>query len=147
VVAPANSPVVVATTAAEPATAEPDLTGYPLETLMPEGLPTAYPYPAATEASPATTEASPAASGETEAAALIELAKKDLAQRLSVAADQITVVSSTYKDWPDSSLGCPQKGMVYSQVITPGYLIVLEQGQKQYDYHTSLASNVVLCTP
>jgi hypothetical protein len=132
-VVPANSPVVVPTTVPEAAPTD-SAAAYPMGT-------EAYPYPAATEASPA--------AGGQEAAdtALINLAKKDLAQRLSVTVDQMTVVSSTYMDWPDASLGCAQKGMVYAQVITPGYRIVLEQGQKQYDYHTSLASTVVLCTP
>jgi hypothetical protein len=130
----------VATSAAPSAAPSAD-TAYPLGTPVPEALPSAYPYPAATEASPA------AGGQETADTALINLAKKDLAQRLSATVDQITVVSSTYMDWPDASLGCPQKGLVYAQVITPGYRIVLEQGQKQYDYHTSLAEAVVLCTP
>jgi hypothetical protein len=100
----------------------------------------AYPYPPASGTPPA-------AAGQAVDPAMIDLAKKDLAQRLSVAADQITVVSSAYMDWPDSSLGCPQPGMAYAQVITPGYRIVLGQAQKQYDYHTDLKAALVLCTP
>jgi hypothetical protein len=134
---PANSPL--APTLDEPVTPGVD-TAYPVEMGTPEPLPSPYPYPIASEAPPA-------ADGQPMDAALIELAKKDLAQQLSVAADQITVVSSVYMDWPDSSLGCPQPGFAYSQVITPGYRIVLEQAQKQYDYHTNLVKAVVLCTP
>ena len=65
----------------------------------------------------------------------IDIAVADLAQRLGVAADQIVVSSATLKEWPDSSLGCPQKGMVYTQVMTDGALIVLTVGAKAYNYH------------
>ncbi len=95
---------------------------------------------------PIASETAPAGEGKGASPAMVDLAKKDLAQRLSVAVDQITVVSSEYVDWPDSSLGCPEPGMAYSQVITPGYRIILQQGQKQYDYHTGLRSTLVLCT-
>ena len=125
---------------AAPAAAQSPAAAYPVGTPSPQELPTVYPYPVASDAAPS-------AEGKSVDPAMIELAKQDLAQRLSVAVDQITVVSSEYTDWPDSSLGCPQPGMAYSQVITPGYRIVLEQGQKQYDYHTGLKSMLVLCTP
>jgi hypothetical protein len=78
---------------------------------------------------------------------MLDRVKSDLEKQLSVTADQITVVSATYMDWPDSSLGCPKPGMAYAQVVTPGYRIVLAQGQKQYDYHTDLKAAMVLCTP
>jgi hypothetical protein len=48
------------------------------------------------------------------------------------------------KDWPDSSLGCPQPGMAYLQVITPGYLIVLRALGNDYMYHASY-NYVILC--
>ncbi len=79
--------------------------------------------------------------------AVLDLVKQDLAKRLSVTVDQITVVSATSTEWPDSSLGCPQPGMAYSQIVTPGFRIVLRQGQKQYDYHTDASATIVLCTP
>ncbi|MDX1408310.1 MAG: hypothetical protein R3330_09255, partial [Saprospiraceae bacterium] len=47
--------------------------------------------------------------------------------------------------WPDSSLGCPQKGMVYADVLTPGYLIVLSADGREYEYHTSKGTEVVYC--
>ncbi len=109
-----------------------------MSTLLPQELPPAYPMPVASETAPV-------GEGQGATTAIIDLAKKDLAQRLSVAGDQITVVSSEYMDWPDSSLGCPEPGMAYSQVITPGYRIILLYGQKQYDYHTGLKGTLVLC--
>ena len=137
------SPTAPATT--QPAT--PTTLATPVKTLPP----LAYPYPAGTPLPPEKPPASPIPMGSETAPvgvnpALLELAKTDLAQRLSVAANQITVVSSEYVDWPDSSLGCPEPGMAYSQVITPGYRFILQYGQKQYDYHTGLRSTLVLCT-
>jgi len=69
----------------------------------------------------------------------------DLAGRLGVAAEAIQVRSVEALEWPDASLGCPQPGMVYAQVITPGYRIVLEAGGQAYEYHSS-RSRVVYCS-
>ena len=49
-------------------------------------------------------------------------------------------------EWGDTSLGCPMPGMVYAQVITPGFRLVFDyQGQKN-EYHTDQdGSSVVAC--
>ena len=44
----------------------------------------------------------------------------------------------------DGSLGCPQPGMNYVMMITPGYLIMLEANGQAYEYHTSM-NGVVWC--
>ncbi len=59
----------------------------------------------------------------------------ELAARLGVAAETIEVVSIEDVQWRDSSLGRPQAGMMYAQVITPGYRIVLRVNHRQYVYH------------
>ena len=76
---------------------------------------------------------------------LIEKAKEHLAQRLAVSTNEISLVEATSVMWPDSSLGCPQKGMVYTQVLTPGYLILLEHGGNTYEYHASSRDYVTTC--
>jgi hypothetical protein len=76
---------------------------------------------------------------------VIRLAKEDLAQRLSLASDDIRLVSVEAVEWSDTSLGCPQPGMMYAQVITPGYRVVLEAGGQKYEYHTDTGRFVVLC--
>ena len=76
---------------------------------------------------------------------IIEIAKADLAQRIAVSASQITVVEATEVEWSDSSLGCPQPGMFYLQVITPGYRILLEASGTQYEYHSNRDTYVVYC--
>lgn len=75
----------------------------------------------------------------------VRLAREDLARRLVLAAEAIQVVSAERVEWSDASLGCPQPGMMYAQVITPGYLVILEAGGKRYEYHTDEGRFVVLC--
>lgn len=82
---------------------------------------------------------SPAAEG------ILVAARSDLALRLGVAEDEIVVVVLEEVQWPDGSLGCPQPGMMYVQVITPGFLVVLQADGEKYEYHTDLAGRFVLC--
>ena len=67
---------------------------------------------------------------------LIERAKEDLVQTTGAGAEEITVVSTEEVEWGDTSLGCPEPDGMYAQMITPGYLIVLESGDRTYDYHS-----------
>lgn len=76
---------------------------------------------------------------------LIDKAVADLAQRLSIPAAQIKLVEAAPVVWPDSSLGCPQKGMVYAQVLTPGYLIRLKASNQEFEYHASKGTYVIYC--
>lgn len=80
-----------------------------------------------------------------EAARLVQQAKQELATRVAVAADRIKVVSVTRVPWPSSALGCPQPDRMYSQIVTPGYRILLNAGGKTYEYHSDLTQRVVFC--
>ncbi len=49
--------------------------------------------------------------------------------------------------FPDSSLGCPQPGAIYTQVVTLGYRFLLTYNNVDYDYRVSADSRfVVLCS-
>ena len=76
---------------------------------------------------------------------LVEIAKDDLAQRLSISTTQINLVEFEEVEWSDSSLGCPQPGMEYLQVITPGYRLLFESSGGQYEYHSNRDSYIVYC--
>jgi hypothetical protein len=80
-----------------------------------------------------------------EAEEVVRLAREDLAQRLGVAPEAIGLVSVEAVDWSDTSLGRPQPGMMYAQVITPGFRVVLEAEGQTYEYHTDRSRTVVLC--
>ncbi|MGA9349783.1 MAG: hypothetical protein WBW48_13395 [Anaerolineae bacterium] len=76
----------------------------------------------------------------------IALAKEDLAGRLGVALEKITALEVEAVEWPDTSLGCPQPGRMYAQVITPGYRIILKVGGERYEYHSdNEGRQLVLC--
>ncbi len=68
-------------------------------------------------------------------APLVEQARADLAQRLGSSAESFKLKRAEAVEWRDTSLGCPKPGLMYAQVITPGYLIVLEANGKEYEYH------------
>jgi len=43
------------------------------------------------------------------------------ADQLGIPATDLTLVEAEAVDWPDASLGCPQPGMTYATVVTPGW--------------------------
>lgn len=60
----------------------------------------------------------------------------DLVARFGVSADDISVVRSEAVTWRDSSLGCPEDGMGYAQVLVDGWLVVLQANGTTYEYHS-----------
>jgi hypothetical protein len=76
--------------------------------------------------------------------AIVELAKADLAQRLDIDPDEITVQSVEPTEFPDASLGVPEPGTAYAQVVTPGYIIDLAAAGQTYRYHASDARIVAV---
>ncbi len=132
----------------------------PLPTAELQALPTDAPAPATPSATPTPAkskaeekeDAMPTASPQvivpagSPAEKIVNAAKADLAERLGIAEEAIAVASIEEMEWPDSSLGCPQPGMMYLQVITPGFRIVLTANGQEYKYHTDLV-RAVLCSP
>ena len=76
---------------------------------------------------------------------LVDRARLDLAARLGIDGGRISVSSAKSVTWPDSSLGCPQPGMAYLQILSPGYLVVLEAAEKRYEYHAGRDGKVFYC--
>ena len=79
---------------------------------------------------------------------LVERAKMLVASETGVAAAGLTLASLEPVEWRDASLGCPQPGTMYAQVITPGYQLMLRGPDgESYDVHTASApdGNIVLC--
>ena len=81
----------------------------------------------------------PIASGET---ALVIAA---IAEDLAVPPETVQVVSTEPRNWPDSSLGCPKPDMLYAQVVTPGYLVLVDVSGERIEYHTDERGTVVRC--
>lgn len=91
---------------------------------------------------PSSTAGPSSASAPTGAAAL---AVEDLADRLGVAVDDVEVTRVEEVTWRDASLGCPQPGMAYAQVLTNGTLVVLEVDGTTYEYHSGGSRAPFLC--
>ena len=83
---------------------------------------------------------------------------KDAARKALIAARQAYTIAEALPylgpavltfdpvEWGDTSLGCPMPGLVYAQVITPGFRFVFEYQGQQNEYHTDQdGSNVVTC--
>jgi hypothetical protein len=68
----------------------------------------------------------------------------DLATR-GVPTDGVEVVSARSVTWPSGALGCPKPGMVYTQMVTDGYQVVVRVGGKTYDYRYGMSATPRLC--
>lgn len=123
----------------------------------PTAAPTAAPAP--TEAPPASVGADPAAAATAAAQAAAALGGSglvvtqetlgaifaDLAGRVAAAPASFSVVTAEAVSWPDGSLGCPQPGMMYPQVITEGFRVVVEADGAEYAYHGDDRGQFVYC--
>ena len=67
---------------------------------------------------------------------VVDLAKKDLSEKLNIPIGDIKLVKEEAVEWPDTSLGYPEEGIMYAQVITPGFRIILKVRDKLYEYHS-----------
>ncbi len=73
-------------------------------------------------------------------------ARKLLADELEVDAGSLKLASSEMVEWSDTSLGCPQEGYAYAQVVTPGHKVVFDLAGASYAVHTNLdGSHMVVC--
>lgn len=72
------------------------------------------------------------------------LAKQAAIKQLNLPIEQIIVQQTQAVDWPDSSLGCPQPGMMYMQMITSGFKVLLKAGEKIYPVHVG-GGRAVVC--
>ncbi len=75
----------------------------------------------------------------------VDMAKTDLAERLNVVREAIEVVLVEARTWQDAGMGCPQPGMVYTQVLQDGLLIRLRVDGEEYDYHSGGTRDPFLC--
>lgn len=74
--------------------------------------------------------------------AAIEVAERRIAGARTDGGFQLQSIEA--KQWPDSSLGCPQRGMSYMQVITDGYLVKLARDGKLHEVRVA-GENAVIC--
>ena len=76
----------------------------------------------------------------------VSAAREVLSASLDISSSQIVLLSVEEVMWGNTSLGCPEPGKQYAEVIVSGFRVIFEyQGQK-YEYHTNIdGSMVVTC--
>ncbi len=113
-------------------TAKPQLTS--------ESLPATTATSAGTDATTTTTEPTTSTTSEPGGVvqvpeSMLSLVIEDAASRQNVGVVAVTVVSGQPVDWSDGSLGCPEPGKSYTQVLTPGFLVLVDAGGVTLEYH------------
>lgn len=93
--------------------------------------PTPIEEPPGTDEQPASTEV-PADLTPAQLAAITAFSES-----LGLSAEQIKIVSTEAVDWPDGCLGVQEEGIACTDVITPGFRIILEAAGRQVEYHTN----------
>src|SRR5262245_13596962 len=73
------------------------------------------------------------------------LVKQDLAQRLKVRADQLTVISASERTWTDATFECSARKGLAEPTSIPGFAFSLAYGGKQYVYHTDRNGHIRRC--
>jgi hypothetical protein len=87
----------------------------------------------------------PGSSSSADPQPAVEAALRDAAARLGVKPDDLKVDRVEPRQFGDSSLGCPKPGLMYSQIVTPGFVILISGAGKQLEYHADTRGQVVLC--
>ena len=102
-------------------------------------------HPADATVAPATPDPGPATTSPEYPAAIVDPIVADAAQRAGVDESAVSIVSYEEVTWPDGSLGCPQPGMGYIQVLIDGYKLIVRAGEVEYDYRGSGVGEFELC--
>lgn len=66
---------------------------------------------------------------------ITERAVAVLADQLEVPVSTVTVNSVRAVTWRDTSIGCPEPGVAYGQVLTPGHQVTLQAGDSTHSVH------------
>jgi len=71
-------------------------------------------------------------------------ARELLAAEIDIEERALLLESTEKVDWPDTSLGCPQEGQLYAQVIISGYRMFFSFEGEFYQVHTDQGGTQVL---
>jgi hypothetical protein len=69
----------------------------------------------------------------------------DTATREDVAPEEVVIAALSPVTWDDGSIGCPQKGKVYTQALVDGDLLLLRVGTGLFQYHSSEGGPFAYC--
>ncbi|MGZ9165353.1 MAG: hypothetical protein ACXW4U_09270, partial [Anaerolineales bacterium] len=60
-----------------------------------------------------------------------------LSENVGLPVDKIKLVSTEAVEWPDGCLGVQVEGLVCTQVVTPGFRLILEANGRPVEYRTN----------
>ena len=103
--------------------------------------------PSTTPDTPDMPAAAPAPQIPAEFQDVAERAADLVASTLHVSPDEVTVLSVQRVTWSDASLGCPEPGMMYAQVLTPGYLVTTQVNGQTQNVHMNDKGKGRICPP
>jgi hypothetical protein len=69
----------------------------------------------------------------------------DAARRFKVDESAVVLVRAEQVTWPDASLGCPEPGMAYTQMLVAGFRIVAKTTEGELTYHADERGRIALC--
>jgi hypothetical protein len=71
-------------------------------------------------------------------------ARRALADQLQVPVEMVSLRRVSAAEWRDASLGCPERGRVYTQQVIAGHQVVLVHDGREHDVHVA-AGRAVVC--
>jgi hypothetical protein len=77
----------------------------------------------------------------------VELAVADASRRFGINVAEVKVQIAEPVTWLDGSLGCPERDLMYTQTLVPGYRIRISAGDQRLDYHADSRGEMLLCPP
>ena len=75
----------------------------------------------------------------------VAFSREDLAARLDVDMDTISLSGATPVTWRSGALGCPKPGMSYTEALVSGIWIMMWAGNKAYRYHAITGGKPFYC--
>lgn len=77
--------------------------------------------------------------------AATDAALADAARQTGLGRHELKVIRAEHVTWRNGSLGCPEKGMVYTDALVPGFRIQIQAESRVLDYHGSTRGLPMLC--
>ena len=75
----------------------------------------------------------------------IEYSRQDLAARLDVEPEAVSLSGATPVTWRSGALGCPEPGKSYTDALVSGVWIMLRVGKTAYRYHAKTGGQPFFC--
>jgi hypothetical protein len=68
---------------------------------------------------------------------------RDAESRTDLSLSQLRVTQAEQREWPDGCLGLPELGRFCTQVVTPGWQVMVKGGQESFSYRTNSSGSLV----